>query len=617
MARSLSIDLRQRTVQTQQTMLAAIATIVLECHHMTTASTYAQSETPPLVNRVWKIAVVLLIALLVLIGLELFLISQMVFPGVRVVGQGIGGSPAAARSKIAAVAAGIPKTITVRAGTQTVTLERSSFAWRADVDATVRDAMTVGKRGSLIERARERWVALQSWVDLPLRASFDQAQLRSRLIALSEPFTVAPRNAKLVLKAGNYETSAERAGRSLDVQAALTGFANDPGSSTITLEPISVPAQLTGQTLEPIRVRANALLRPMTVRYAQGIAGAEVASLELLPQQVANLFFVKQDGFTPDLEAIRRSLTRFARTNDAAPQPARYVRRGDTLTVRSARPGYGLQLERAIESLATAVLDPKVREVSLPVGALEAQFGPNDLAALQALAVVAESTTNFAGSSFERMTNVRVAAAKLDGYTVLTDGVFDFNQAIGEISRENGYQGALIISGGRTVEGVGGGVCQVSTTAFRAFYTGGFPILERNPHAYKVRYYGSTLGIDAAVYQPSLNLRMRNDSGGPLLIRTAVNGTRLTVRIQGLPLERRVSIQSTVLSRTPFPPAAFEFNPRLPPGTRRQVDWSVDGYRVRVTRTISDELGVRSEVLATNYKPWRAVYQVGPKLASR
>ena len=584
---------------------------------MTTSSAYAQAQTPPSINRVWKFALAFLIGLLVLIGLELFLISQTVYPGVRMAGQGIGGSPDAARIKIAAVAAGIPKTITVRAGMQTVTLERASFAWRADVDATVRDAMTVGKRGNLIERVRERWVALQSWVDLPFRASFDQTRLRSRLTALSQPFTVAPRNAKLVLNAGQYEVSAERAGRSLDVQAALARFAADPGSSTITLEPITVPAQLTGQTLEPIRVRANALLRPITMRYAKGIAGAKPASLELLPPQIANLFFVKQDGFTPDLKAIRRSLVRFARTNDAAPQPARYVRRGGTLAVRSARLGYGLQLERAIGLLATAVLDPNVREVSLPVGALEAQFGPNDLAALQTFAVVTESTTDFAGSSFERMTNVRVAAAKLDGYTVPTDGVFDFNQAIGEISRENGYQGALIISGGRTVEGVGGGVCQVSTTAFRAFYAGGFPILERNPHAYKVRYYGSTLGIDAAVYQPTLNLRMRNDSGGPLLIRTAINGTRLTVRIQGLPLERRVSIQSMVLSRTPFPPATFEFNPRLPPGTRRQVDWSVDGYRVRVTRTISDEFGVRSEVLATNYKPWRAVYQIGPKLISR
>jgi vancomycin resistance protein YoaR len=98
-----------------------------------------------------------------------------------------------------------------------------------------------------------------------------------------------------------------------------------------------------------------------------------------------------------------------------------------------------------------------------------------------------------------------------------------------------------VISAGRTVKGVGGGVCQASTTAFRALYKAGLPVLERNQHAYRVHWYDPLIGLDAAVYQPSLNLRMQNDTSGPLLIRTETLPGRTTVRVYGQPtnLERQ------------------------------------------------------------------------------
>jgi vancomycin resistance protein YoaR len=112
-----------------------------------------------------------------------------------------------------------------------------------------------------------------------------------------------------------------------------------------------------------------------------------------------------------------------------------------------------------------------------------------------------------------------------------------------------------------------------------------------------------------------LNMRMQNDTSGPLLIRTETLPGRTTVRIYGQPSNRKVVISNaSILSRTPHPPPAFEFDRSLPPGARKQVDWAEDGFRVRVSRTVTDANGSKSDVIASDYRAWRAVYAVGPSV---
>jgi len=105
-------------------------------------------------------------------------------------------------------------------------------------------------------------------------------------------------------------------------------------------------------------------------------------------------------------------------------------------------------------------------------------------------------------------------------------------QAMGEVSLNNGYAEELIIYNGQTIQGVGGGVCQVSTTLFRTAFFSGFPIAERHPHAYRVKYYekesGNRLnnrlaGLDATVYVPLVDLKFINDTPYWLLMETYVS----------------------------------------------------------------------------------------------
>ena len=111
-------------------------------------------------------------------------------------------------------------------------------------------------------------------------------------------------------------------------------------------------------------------------------------------------------------------------------------------------------------------------------------------------------------------------------------GTFSFVEAIGPINRANGFTAAKIISGGRTILGDGGGVCQVSTTIFRAALNSGLPIVERNAHSYRVSYYEQDAppGLDATIYSPSVDLKFQNDTDSYILVASEYNQENATLK---------------------------------------------------------------------------------------
>ncbi|MCH7937992.1 MAG: VanW family protein, partial [Proteobacteria bacterium] len=128
---------------------------------------------------------------------------------------------------------------------------------------------------------------------------------------------------------------------------------------------------------------------------------------------------------------------------------------------------------------------------AVPDTATAAELGITEL--------VSSSTTFFAGSSAVRKLNIEVAARRVHGVVIAPGQEFSFNEYLGDVSEESGFEEGLIIYGGRTVKGVGGGVCQVSTTAFQTAFFAGFPIVERWPHGYRVGYYEGGEGAGMAV----------------------------------------------------------------------------------------------------------------------
>lgn len=261
---------------------------------------------------------------------------------------------------------------------------------------------------------------------------------------------------------------------------------------------------------------------------------------------------------------------------------------------------------------------PQVLTIAVPTRRVPSAVAEDKAKNMGIKEVVGEGTSRFIGSIENRIFNISLAATRLNGTIIKPGEVFSFNKAVGDISVFNGYRQAYVISGGKTVLGDGGGVCQVSTTLFRAALNAGLPIVERNPHAYRVSYYEAETGpgIDAAIYTPTLDLKFKNDTPNHLLIQTYIDleTQRLTFALYGTKDDRQVSVSKPVIaSETPAPEPSYQDDPNLPKGEVKQVDFAASGANVYFTRTVTKDGETKTDKFASNYRPWQAVYLRGTK----
>jgi vancomycin resistance protein YoaR len=541
-------------------------------------------------------------------GFELYHASR-ILPGVTAAGVSVGGlTQTEAISRLSAQKIAIP-VVRVTAGESATNVNATELGWRPDYILTTNNAYQIGRDGNLFENTSKRF---SGGKNVPLTAKVDAKTFKARLDRLAQPFRVAPKNATIVFAGGKYVVRGDSSGRDLNFDAAVKEFQANPNLTALTLTVTKTPAATQSADLEPLATEANAVLRPLALQYTP-LGTTKNFTRTLNTAEVANLFFVTRDGLRVDSKAVAEVLKRVANAYDREPLNARYERAGSALNKRSSRDGYKLDVSVARKLLSEEVLRPEATSVLLPVIVSKPQILDSALPQTRDLQVLASATTRYGGSSRERVTNAAIAARKLDGYVVPAGDEFSFNEAVGPIEESTGFVSGLVISGGRTVKGVGGGVCQASTTTFNALYKAGLPVTERNQHSYRVRYYDDVFGLDAAVYYGALDLRFRNDTPGPILVRASSAGASMTVQVYGVKDGRQVSISKTrVLSTTPAPAPAYEYVSSLPAGSRKQVDWAVTGMRTTATRTVTKGETRVNDTIFNNYRAWRAVYQIGP-----
>jgi len=294
----------------------------------------------------------------------------------------------------------------------------------------------------------------------------------------------------------------------------------------------------------------------------------------------------------------------------------RWTATGVSVT-RESEEGLKLDQPAAVRAIA-AQAGGNNRDVTLIASVVrpDVTSDPATLSGIKEL--VATGSSKFAGSSPERVNNIQVAAAKLDGQVIPASATFSFLGALGPITKEAGYQEGLTIQGDATVPGIGGGVCQVSTTVFRAAFKAGLPIVERHQHTYRVGYYeqdGSPVGFDAAVYDPGVDLRFKNDTGQALLMHAQVDpkAFTLTFRFYSTPAGREVKLTPQKANEVKAGPRLPDgLDPALPKGVRKQVEWSADGVDATIRRlvTVGGQTLI-SDSFFSRYVPWREKWVVG------
>jgi vancomycin resistance protein YoaR len=559
-----------------------------------------------------------------------------IYPGVSVAGLDLSGLTAeeAARQLMGGLPYPQNGNITFTDGQQSWEASPSQLGLSIDLVGTLSQAFRIGRSGDtwadLVDQASVRFFGQSLPAIVQYDAGSAQAFLQKIAVLVDRPMM----EASLRLSGTRVEARPGQVGREVDIPTTLSFLAVPLGSMTDASIPLAIQqkAPLVADASAQAQTAQNLLSQPFQVVLPQALPG-DPGPWVWSPQDLSSILTFRQVNVAGSVQyALALQDGRLASFLDAlAPKLARPPQNprfhfdeatGQLGLIQSGQKGRSLDLQKSTSSIQAAIaagqhqaalvltyMDPKVSDNATVSGLGISRLLPNGL-----------QWTSFKGSSDARIHNIELAASKFDGILVAPGENFSMAQYLGNVSFDTGYDQALIIVGNKTILGAGGGVCQVSTTLYRAAFMNGFPIVERYPHAYRVRYYENLdgpvplgPGFDATVFVPQVDFRFLNDSPYWILMETSVDRVQghLTWKFYSTP-DRAVSFQSSgAMNFVDPPPPKWVVNPDLSQPWQ-QVDWAVQGADVYVTRTVRQGAQVRVDHVNTHYMAWAAVCQYNP-----
>lgn len=498
-------------------------------------------------------------------------------------------------------------------------------------------AFQTGREGGITKRITAQIQVLRHGIILDPQFVLDEKTGTEYLEGIAAEVNQPAIEASLKLDGLEVLVQPGQIGREMDIPASLEVVA----LQMRTLQDGSIPLIVYETYPDILDVSAQAetareiLSQPLVLKIPDA-AENDPGPWSLSPQQLVEMMIIerisKHDGdyyrITLDPEQLREYLEKKEKKINREPQNARMNFDDDTrklVLIEKEIIGLALDIDQTIvgieEQLATGN-----HEIALVVEKTQPDVTEmNTAEELGISELVSAETTYFYGSDSSRINNIATAAAKFHGVFIAPGETFSMAEQLGDISLDTGYSEAWIIFGDRTIKGVGGGVCQVSTTLFRTVFFGGFPVVERYQHSYRVLYYEQRpngtnnpklAGLDATVYVPLVDFKFTNDTEYWMLMETYVNEAQrwLTWKFYSTSDGRTVDWSTTGLKKKIDPPdPIYEENPELAKGVVKQVDWAVEGATVTVTRDVyRDGQKLWHDIFKTKYQPWAAVCQYGP-----
>ncbi|MBD3359761.1 MAG: hypothetical protein GF365_03605 [Candidatus Buchananbacteria bacterium] len=295
------------------------------------------------------------------------------------------------------------------------------------------------------------------------------------------------------------------------------------------------------------------------------------------------------------------------------PQDAKFdFSDGKVINFEPHKLGLELDSQASLTKINIQFFQENKNEIELVVNKAEPEIKTADVNDMGIAEIIGIGESDFSGSSFNRIRNIKNATQILHGYLIKPDEEFSLVEAIGEVNAATGFFPEYVIKGDRTIKEYGGGLCQIATTTFRvAMYTG-LPITERKPHSYIVSYY-NPIGFDAAIYGPHPDVRFINDTGNYILFQTNIEGTKLTFTFWGKSDSRQVEVTKPAVYNWRNPPAPkYIENPNLEPGAKKIIEYSKKGADAHFYRYITRPGQEKEEeIWRSHYVAWPAIYEIG------
>lgn len=498
-------------------------------------------------------------------------------------------------------------------------------------------AFNAGREGNIARRVGAQIQILRHGLILAPKFVMDEKTGSEFMAAIAAEVNQPVREASLELDGLEVVVQPGQIGREMDIQESLEIVSLQMQS----MQDGSIPLIVSETYPAILDVTAQAefarqiLSQPLLLRIPDA-ADNDPGPWSIQPDKLVTMMIIERvttdngDEYriALDSEALREYLVGREGTINRDPKNARMYFDDDTkelVLIEEDETGLVLDIDQSIIDIQAQLLEG-THEIDLAVEktypAITSEMTGKELGITE---LIESQTSYFYGSDSARIHNIATAAAKFHGIFVGPGETFSMAEQLGDVNLDEGYAEAWIILGDRTIKGVGGGVCQVSTTLFRTVFHAGLQIVERHPHAYRVGYYEqrsdgshntSLAGLDATVYVPLVDFKFTNDTDHWLLMETYVyEGYRqLLWRFYSTSDGRTVDWDTTGLKNKKDPPdPIYEENAELAKGEIKQVDWAVEGGTVTITRDVyRDGQKLWQDIFKTKYQPWAAVCQYGP-----
>ncbi len=477
-----------------------------------------------------------------------------------------------------------------------------------------RDGSVVDRYASLLDRGDPR--------NVPLQLLRDDLKLDAFLTNLGDQIRIEPRNARLVRRGDQIDILPDSIGRTLDLDRARTESieAVATGSSTtIELHTLPVPPDVTAADLAGAKDDAVLIVgEPLIFLH-------EDQAFDFDTERLTGALVIDRDGNAVlDLAKLEE---RFQQIADAVLLPPQNVKLGwdaGLYLVEDDVDGAGVDMD-AFKALLLETARASSRTVQLPMVTLRADARTDNMDTLGIEEHITWGGSSFAGSSDTRRANVRAASNNASYKLVPPGGRFSFNNQMGPITVDNGFVEGLIIQGDWTASDIGGGVCQVSTTVFRAALKAGFKFNQWYHHGWRLAFYeadGSPPGMDAAIYQPNTrfeyekDLIFENPLDSWLLLMMIIDGSMVYAHLYGKNNGWQVEVFEPRISEPKDPGEPVErVNPELRAGERRRVQSAQLGYTVYLRRKVTDADGnvVSDGDFVSDYRSQPEAWEIGPE----
>lgn len=497
-------------------------------------------------------------------------------------------------------------------------------------------AYAIGRTGGLLDQISERLATLLHGVTIRPVFLFDERVAFNFITKMAEEIDTPMEDPSIVLQGSEVVIVPGKSGLMLDramTMAQVQIYAGNLQSAEITL-PVTVLEPTEANLGEQKKVLDDLLSKDFVLftNDERGVLAAGSIPADVLAGMI-DFEPVMTDTnltieMTPKVDPFYSRLLEIGSSVYKEAKDAKFIFDDSRLTLQLISPaetGKEIDIEASLKNIADSIrAGSNQAEVVLNTKEPKVK-GTETAEELGIRELVHTENTYFFYSDDARIQNIQVGAGKLNGILIAPGETFSMADAVGEVSKETGYAESSVIFGSETIQDVGGGLCQVSTTLFRAAFNYGLEINERHAHGYRVYYYErlanrsldpGLAGLDAAVYLPQLDLKFTNDTPYWILMETEpdVNLFRLQWRFYSTDVNRYVEYESTGLTNVePEGAPVYNENPDLPAGSVVQVDWGIDGADVTIYRTVYQDGYIHiQDRFDTHYEAWSDIYEYGP-----